>query len=130
MSDPAFPDRWKIVGSTTRRLFPVGAGLRVVRPVPERFEVRILRQGKPEEELSSGDFPITAPEVEPTLKGDVPDGNGGTVQLVATLCLGDDKVPSFLCGHVTRAGQRIGDGATGVWVAEEDRPPKDPPGRN
>ncbi|HEX5718996.1 MAG TPA: hypothetical protein VF179_22730, partial [Thermoanaerobaculia bacterium] len=62
------------------------------------------------------------------LKGDVPDGNGGKVELAATLCPGEDKGPSYLCGHVTRRGQRIGDGATGVWVAEEDRPPKDPDG--
>lgn len=129
MSEPAFPERWKIVGSTSRVLFPVGLGIRVARPRPERFEFHVRREGKPEEKLFEGDFPeVTAPEVDPALAGDVEAGEGHRVRVAATLCPGAEGGPSFLCGQVTRPGPRIGDGATGVWVAEEDRPPRNPDG--
>ena len=127
MTERVFPDTWKIVGSTSL-LFPVRSSIRLARN-GSRFEFRIRRQGQPEDKLFEGDFPeVTAPEVDPALKGDIPHGEGPKVQLVATLCPGDGDGPSYLCGHVTRPGQRIGDGATGVWVAEEERPPRDPDG--
>jgi hypothetical protein len=129
MTERVFPGTWKIVGSTSG-LFPVRSGIHLsrIQPNESRFNVRVRRQGQPEETSFEAKLPdVTAPEEDTALEGQVPDGQGGKVQLVATFCPGEDKGPSFLCGHVTRPGQRIGDGATGVWVAEEDRPPTDPP---
>ena len=130
MTERVFPCSWKIVGSTSR-LFPVRSGVHLdrIQPNQPQFKVRVRRQGNPEETSFDAKLPdVTSPEEDTALEGEVPDGVGGKVKLVATLVPGEDKAPSFLCGHVTRDRQRIGDGATGVWVAEEERPPKDPDG--
>lgn len=128
MTERVFPGTWKIVGSTSR-LFPVRAGICLSEVQRNDFEFRVRPEGPAGEVLFRAKLPdVSAPEKDTEFKGEVPDGNGGKVELTATLCPGDEGGPVYLCGHVIRPGQRIGDGATGVWVAEEDRPPKDPPG--
>jgi hypothetical protein len=126
MAEPTLTSRWRIVSSTSR-FFPIWSWVHLdpLSADPSRFRFQVSWEGHSSLQLFEGTYPdVTAPPgAAVTLRGGFrfPGPQGHPFELVVTVCPGYQDFPKYLCGQLYDLEGR-GDGATGVWVAEEDRP--------
>ena len=128
MSEQKFPEKTRIIASSSD-YFPLEAAI-LVRPIqtnPNRVQVVKRKGEEPEEVLFEADLPPQLRGPDRALRGSF--RNRETNKMLhglVTLCPG--RV-NFLVGHITSPEDRIEEGGTGVWVAEERPEPEEPPGR-
>ena len=134
MTNPSFCEDWRIISSTSR-FFPVHSIVKLIQGTQDRSHIDLAVQwegGVSLVLLQDKDFPDDVPG---TFEGSFDHPNKSQeeeleqFELSVTVCHGPKKKKTFLHGVLfTLPGRRIDPGATGVWVAEEDRP-KRPPGK-
>lgn len=129
MAEPSIPRGWKIISSTSR-FFPVDSEVRFapVRGGVSRYELDVDwgRQATSwtfEVELPDG---MTSEGRSSHFHGDFQDKKGRPFRVVFTLCPESSQGgPRYLCGLLFHRRNSdpgdLGDTATGVWVAEEER---------
>lgn len=120
------PLRWNVISSTCR-FFPAWSGLRLRPGGPGRHRLEIEWEGHPPHLLCEVVVPESAPGGAVSFGGEIQGPEGERFRVWATLCPGDgEDAPRRLCGSLRPWSGGIGaSGGTGVWVAEEDRPPGD-----
>lgn len=125
MTKPTVAECWKII-STSHPRFPLHSFI-VVEPIeqePSRFRLHLVREGQPKEPLFEGKFPEEPVPGAVSFRGEFENRKR---LLVTTVSPGKkDKTVKCLCGQFYELGPGKGDGATGVWVAEEQGGPLPP----
>lgn len=118
------PLRWNVVSSTCR-FFPAWSGLRLCPAGLGRRRIEIEWEGHPSHPLCEVEFPDNGqPGAAVSFGGVIVGPEGERFRVWATLCPGDgEDGPRSLCGSLRPLGGIGASGGTGVWVAEEDRPP-------
>jgi hypothetical protein len=125
MSETLFPGQSTIIASTSD-YFPIDADIQVapIQTDAARVQIRLLRPGQEPEDLFETDVPAEARRPDRSLQGDFRNRQTCKILIgLMTLCPG--KTRRLLVGRITSPEDRIDEGGTGVWVAEER--PKEPP---
>lgn len=134
MTNPSFCEEWRIISSTSR-FFPVHSIVRLVKRKQGRGRIDLAVEwegGLSLVLLEDKAFPDDVPGTFEGSFGHHTQSKGEEqFELSVTVCHGPKKRKKkmFLCGVLLPLLAGIDPGATGVWVAEEDRP-KRPPGKH
>ena len=123
------PKSWKVVASTSR-FFPVESTVVLTRKSQDSTSFALEVDWVQHASLPL--FDVTLPEEPPgTSRGDFFHPKAPTEQFdfSVTVSLGPKEKP-YLFGVVSGPRQGIESGGTGVWVAEEQQPPRDPPDKS
>ncbi len=119
-------EEWRIISSTSR-FFPVHSKVKLISRAQDAARIDLAVEWEKSLSLlllEDKAFPDTVPG---TFRGDFghPKGEADEelFQIVVTVCPAQGiGAPQYLCGQLYELNAGIESGATGVWVAEEERP--------